>query len=58
MLLPIFVRDDAYGTRSSTVLTIDYQGEVMLVERSFDKAGRITGTDTHRFAVETSSKST
>jgi len=54
MLSPIFVRGDLYGTRSSTVLTIDYQGEVTLVERSFDKAGRITGTATHRFAVEPS----
>jgi len=52
MLSPIFVRGDVYGTRSSTVLTIDRKGEITLVERSFDKTGRITGTTTHRFAME------
>ena len=38
-----FILGETYGTRSSTVLTIDRIGEVRLVERSFDPAGALTG---------------
>ena len=39
MLSAIFVQSPAYGTRASTVLTVDRQGEVCLTERSFNAAG-------------------
>lgn len=35
ILSPIFVSSDTYGTRCSTVILIDYQGNVTFVERSF-----------------------
>ncbi len=34
-LSPIFIRTDEYGTRSSTLLMIDAQGEVSFTERTF-----------------------
>jgi uncharacterized protein with NRDE domain len=37
ILSPIFVQSADYGTRSSTVLTIDYQNHVTFTERSFIK---------------------
>ncbi len=47
-----FILSEAYGTRSSTVLTIDRRGEVRLVERSFDADGNATGEVEHRFRLE------
>jgi hypothetical protein len=38
-----FVVGPEFGTRCSTVITIDAQGEACLVERSFDPAGNETG---------------
>lgn len=46
-----FIVSDAYGTRSSTVLTIDRNGEARFVERSFDAAGMRTGQVEHRFRI-------
>jgi uncharacterized protein with NRDE domain len=39
----VFVVGPEFGTRCSTVITIDAQGEACLVERSFDPAGNETG---------------
>ena len=41
---PIFIRDPVYGTRSSTVFTLDHQGKARIEERSFDAQGGVTGT--------------
>jgi len=48
---PFIVSPD-YGTRCSTVLTIDYGGEVRLIERSFDPAGNATGEVDYRFRLQ------
>lgn len=47
---PFIVSAD-YGTRSSTVVTIDRAGHVSFVERSFDPSGRRCGEVVHRFDV-------
>jgi uncharacterized protein with NRDE domain len=41
-----FVRHDGYGTRCSTLVTIDHDGATSVVERRFDRDGHITG-ETH-----------
>lgn len=40
---PIFIRNPVYGTRCSTVVTVDGDGHGVMHERRFDKAGRETG---------------
>ena len=44
-----FILGETYGTRSSTVLTIAREGEVQLVERSFDPSGARTGEVDYTF---------
>ena len=39
-----FIRGDVYGTRSSTVLTVERTGEITFEERSFDARAVETGT--------------
>ncbi len=46
-----FIVSEAYGTRSSTVLTIDRDGDAFFNERSFDPAGERTSVVEHRFRV-------
>jgi uncharacterized protein with NRDE domain len=46
-----FIVDARYGTRSSTVLTVDRAGEVRFVERSFDSRGEASGEVRERFAL-------
>jgi uncharacterized protein with NRDE domain len=46
-----FIVDAQYGTRCSTVLMIDTEGDVRFVERSFDAEGRLTGEVAHEFAL-------
>jgi uncharacterized protein with NRDE domain len=43
-----FVLDATYGTRCSTILTVDVDGALALTERRFDAAGRTTGESEHR----------
>ncbi len=43
MRSPIFIRNPVYGTRSSTVVAIDDQGNGTIVERRHDKAGEPNG---------------
>jgi uncharacterized protein with NRDE domain len=40
---PVFIRDAVYGTRCSTVVTVDRQGRGTIAERSFDADGRAAG---------------
>ncbi len=51
MLSSPFIIGADYGTRCSTVLTIDREDNAHLVERSFDPAGNATGEVEYRFAV-------
>lgn len=48
----IVAEQHGYGTRCSTVLCLGRDGNAHFVERSFDAAGRTTGTVDLRFAVE------
>ena len=45
-----FIVSPVYGTRSSTVLTVDSEGRVDFTERQFGPDGRDTGTRRFRFA--------
>ncbi len=40
---PVFIRNDVYGTRCSTVVAVDRQGRGTIVERSFDAQGHRSG---------------
>jgi uncharacterized protein with NRDE domain len=42
-----FVLDPAYGTRCSTVLTVDAGGTLTMTERRFDAGGEVTGRTEH-----------
>lgn len=46
-----FIVGERYGTRCSTLLTVDRDGQVRFVERSFDADGELTGTVDERFAL-------
>lgn len=52
MLSAPFIVSPTYGTRCSTVVTIDRDGGVRLVERSFDPAGNAAGEVDYRFTVQ------
>ena len=45
----VFINDPEYGTRCSTVLTIDHQGRGAVTERSFDSVGEVSGETTVSF---------
>jgi uncharacterized protein with NRDE domain len=51
LLSSAFIVNADYGTRCSTVLTIDVAGAARFVERSFDAEGRATGEVALDFAV-------
>lgn len=46
VLSPAFVRGQEYGTRASTVVAIDYNGNGVMVERRFGPNGRFVGETT------------
>jgi uncharacterized protein with NRDE domain len=52
VLSAAFIVTPTYGTRCSTVVTIDTSGNARLVERSFDVAGEAIGEVRHAFAIE------
>jgi len=52
MLAPIFVHGEDYGTRCSTVLLYSREGSVRFTEKSFDRAGKETGTVTFDLTLE------
>ncbi len=49
-LTPVFIRRPVYGTRCSTVVTIDLVGRGQIVERRFDASGAVTGETAQAFA--------
>jgi uncharacterized protein with NRDE domain len=51
-LSAIFIRDERYGTRCSTVLAIGRDGRATFVERSFAPDGSVTGEVAERFALQ------
>jgi uncharacterized protein with NRDE domain len=51
LLSPIFITDEAYGTRSTSVLLIERTGRVVFIERTFDGHQRILDTQRYSFLV-------
>lgn len=52
LLSPIFIEDEGYGTRSTTVLLIDRMGLVTFVERTFDRSRVTSTTERYDFRIE------
>ena len=53
MLSPIFVTSPIYGTRSSSVVMIKKNGEIMIAERTFFmKNGRVETGETRKFQIK------
>ncbi len=52
ILSPIFIESPVYGTRSSTVLTIDRNGRVTFVERIFNGGSGTPATSRFDFQIE------
>ena len=46
---PVFIRNPVYGTRCSTVVTIDAHGEGVMLERRYSPGGDATGDTTLTF---------
>lgn len=46
---PVFIRNDTYGTRCSTVVAISRAGCGTMIERSFSREGKATGERTESF---------
>jgi uncharacterized protein with NRDE domain len=46
-----FIGAPGYGTRASTVLLVDTEGEVHFRERSFGESGELTEDRRYRFAI-------
>ena len=51
-LSSIFIQGEEYGTRASTVVTIDHKGRVTFVERSTGPGGRPLGVERYGFQIE------
>lgn len=49
-----FIDGEIYGTKSSTVVTVDTRGVLTFVERSFDAGAQLTGEVRESFAVPAS----
>jgi len=51
LLSPIFIADEVYGTRSTTVLLVDRDGGVTFIERTFDHAQTLLSTQRYSFRI-------
>lgn len=51
LLSSTFIISPDYGTRSSTVILLDRDGQLQFVERSFDPAGELTGERRFEFLI-------
>jgi len=52
LLSPIFIADEGYGTRLSTVLLIDRSGGVTFIERTFDHPRFVSSTLRNSFRIQ------
>lgn len=52
ILSPIFIDDERYGTRSTTVLLIDRTDRVTFIERTFDRSQSTPATERYSFRIE------
>jgi uncharacterized protein with NRDE domain len=46
---PVFIRNPVYGTRCSTLITVDHDGQGRIVERRFDADGATAGQSAFDF---------
>ncbi|GMQ90034.1 MAG: NRDE family protein [Gammaproteobacteria bacterium] len=51
LLSPLFISGDRYGTRSSTVILLDQDGNITFSERSFDGSADRYSSVTHSFRI-------
>lgn len=51
LLSSAFIRAPGYGTRSTTTITIDRQGECRFIEQTWDTTGQEARRQTHRFTI-------
>jgi len=56
ILSPIFIDDEKYGTRSTTVLLIDRADRVTFIERTFDRSRATPATERYSFRIEVPSR--
>jgi len=56
LLSPIFIADEGYGTRSTTVLMIDRSGGVTFIERTFDRSPDKSATRRYSFLIQPTSR--
>lgn len=52
MLSPLFIDNDEYGTRSSTVILVDRNGHTTFIERVFDHSSGIATTQSFNFLLQ------
>jgi len=52
-----FIVSDGYGTRSSTIVTVDRDGRVRFVERSFDAGASLVGEAAFEFLIDQNERS-
>lgn len=52
MLSPIFIENEEYGTRSSTVVLAGRDGDVTFVERVFDHTSRTSSTRNYKLRIQ------
>ncbi|MBW1731873.1 MAG: NRDE family protein [Deltaproteobacteria bacterium] len=56
ILSPIFITSPVYGTRSSTLIFLDHQGEVTFVERTHDPNGPLPRTRKYQFRISSTAR--
>ena len=49
MLSPLFIENEEYGTRSSTVILVDRKGYMTFIERVFDHSSGTSSTQNFNF---------
>lgn len=52
LLAPVFIHGDSYGTRASTVFSIDRRGQARFVEKVYDAEGASAGAATFEWQIE------
>jgi len=54
MLSPLFIENELYGTRSSTVVLVGRNGEVLFTERVFVSSSKAASTQSFKFQIQAS----
>ena len=51
MLSPMFIKSPEYGSRATTVITVDYRDKVLYAERTYDMKNSLCDTVYHKFKI-------